>query len=762
MVRGYAYPRPVAVQASELSEAGVFKSKDGKTYQHKAGDFKVWDYAEKTPSGHKGNPESAWVVDRDIFLKSYTRKDDHYVKKAIKIPFEIADDDGTIDTLEGTMPYNSGDYIVTGIQGERYPMSAARFKQRYYRVHTEKASSESASMLNNLIVDASKAYPTHNIPEHAALINMGDFQAVRLMTLEKAANVTTAVGKLGIYLMYFAIYAYMKEKKLDPGKQIIADLKEAYGRLPMNDLAKLGIRKRSLVSTTDPSWLRNQLADFREANRSIREMVKIPEVERKLLTLAIRVGRADASASALRQLETIAYQISPDLGGKINQHVHGTDDNKKSKSATTDKLSGLHKSLSAVVKKMGGTGYTLTLDKAVKAREGKSTSSLYAEYNSIRREIRKVFEVEFRKLIAGNDNKPIDADAASKAMANKGFLLPLVPDSKIGFLGRVGIQNGKLALYTKTGKLISGNITPGSSVRMNKKYGVDSDDVYVMIVKAPGAVGSQRVYTAESKGRKQTSKFEKADNLEKILPKLLKAWARDLKSTDPMKRAQATAATILYWTGARVGSRTDGMQSRKGVEGFGILNLRLRHIKINSSAITLDYAGKKGMQQKHIIPLKTPDQKLVAKNLQNLIDGKTKEDLIFTVPGKTKGRTLTLTHGLFSRYLKSNGFTMGAHKLRHVRGNKIVRSILEVNEWKPSKSATTLAKKQREAESWMKEKVLVKVAQNLGHQSRSKTGEIKPAWMTSINSYINPAIIKDWFVKNSLDIPNWLKKVVND
>ena len=220
---------------------------------------------------------------------------------------------------------------------------------------------------------------------------------------------------------------------------------------------------------------------------------------------------------------------------------------------------------------------------------------------------------------------------------------------------------------------------------------------------------------------------------------------------------KATAAVVLYWTGARVGSNATGMASKKGVEGFGILNLRIRHIKFTTTSVILEYAGKKGMHQKHILPMNDAAHKLVAKHLKQLAAGKGKEDLLFSVPAKTKGKVTPLTFGLFSKYLKSNGFTMGAHKLRHVRGTSAVKRLLEENTWKPSKTATTLAKRQREAEKWIKEKVLVKIANILGHQSKNKTtGVTTPAWQTSIKSYINPDVVRQWFVSNKLDVPNWV------
>jgi len=42
-------------------------------------------------------------------------------------PFTVANDSGVIDTLEGPVTYNAGDYIMTGPNGEQYPISAETF-----------------------------------------------------------------------------------------------------------------------------------------------------------------------------------------------------------------------------------------------------------------------------------------------------------------------------------------------------------------------------------------------------------------------------------------------------------------------------------------------------------------------------------------------------------------------------------------------------------------------------------------------------------
>jgi hypothetical protein len=43
--------------------------------------------------------------------------------------YEIAQQPGTVQTLEGPVTYQAGDYIITGPKGEQYPISPAKFRE---------------------------------------------------------------------------------------------------------------------------------------------------------------------------------------------------------------------------------------------------------------------------------------------------------------------------------------------------------------------------------------------------------------------------------------------------------------------------------------------------------------------------------------------------------------------------------------------------------------------------------------------------------
>jgi hypothetical protein len=56
------------------------------------------------------------------------------IKRPADLAVQFASSDGTCDTLEGPVRYQSGDALITGTQGERWPVARARFDRTYERV----------------------------------------------------------------------------------------------------------------------------------------------------------------------------------------------------------------------------------------------------------------------------------------------------------------------------------------------------------------------------------------------------------------------------------------------------------------------------------------------------------------------------------------------------------------------------------------------------------------------------------------------------
>ena len=58
-----------------------------------------------------------------------------YVKKPIPVEAEQLGNTKTIKTLEGTMRGRKGDYLVTGIRGEKYIVKRDIFEEMYVLFH---------------------------------------------------------------------------------------------------------------------------------------------------------------------------------------------------------------------------------------------------------------------------------------------------------------------------------------------------------------------------------------------------------------------------------------------------------------------------------------------------------------------------------------------------------------------------------------------------------------------------------------------------
>jgi hypothetical protein len=52
-------------------------------------------------------------------------------KKAAPVKYQVAQDAGTVDTLEGPVKYQAGHYIMTGPKGENYPIAPEKFNTLY-------------------------------------------------------------------------------------------------------------------------------------------------------------------------------------------------------------------------------------------------------------------------------------------------------------------------------------------------------------------------------------------------------------------------------------------------------------------------------------------------------------------------------------------------------------------------------------------------------------------------------------------------------
>ena len=116
-----------------------------------------------------------------------------YRKKPIIIEAYQTDIEQDIETLEGTMHANIGDYIITGVNGEKYPCKPDIFEKTY-----EKVSNDILFKVNEAIKNY---YNKHERQPNAILINENDLFWLKYNSLPSFKTDITSKEK-AIYEVY--------------------------------------------------------------------------------------------------------------------------------------------------------------------------------------------------------------------------------------------------------------------------------------------------------------------------------------------------------------------------------------------------------------------------------------------------------------------------------------------------------------------------------------------------------------------------------
>lgn len=64
------------------------------------------------------------------------------IKKPIEVEVDILKEDTIIHTIEGDMLGKKGDYLITGVEGEKYPCKKEIFEKTYKIIEEEKSIKE--------------------------------------------------------------------------------------------------------------------------------------------------------------------------------------------------------------------------------------------------------------------------------------------------------------------------------------------------------------------------------------------------------------------------------------------------------------------------------------------------------------------------------------------------------------------------------------------------------------------------------------------
>lgn len=396
----------------------------------------------------------------------------------------------------------------------------------------------------------------------------------------------------------------------------------------------------------------------------------------------------------------------------------------------------------------------------MRIKGGKDTE-LAGRYRKIRLEISLAYDMDIGTYLseqAGNIAYVHDVYDHMEALGYRLHKLPHVT-KKIPL--KLGLQLGKPKFYTDAGLPLASAIpSTAKDITFAKTYKEDGTGAYLTYT-SDMAAGVTRVYT-EIHASKSAQKISAATtSISSKIDKVLGNWKKDLTSPDPTKMMGATAAVMIYMTAMRVGARQTSAASNTGVPTYGAISLRPRHITLKPTSIYIKYKGKSsaksGVEQKHLIKVSSGDplSKRLYNNLGKLVEGKKGDQLVFSMPGPRGKKDVTLTYSKFNEYLKASGYPAGIHKMRRVRGTNLMLDLLKENKWKVSKKAEgNLARSQKEGETFVIDKVLIPIANLLGH----KSGTGADLWRTTAKSYIEPEPLIKWFTEKNLRIPNWLPK----
>jgi len=508
-------------------------------------------------------------------------------------------------------------------------------------------------------------------------------------------------------LMFVA--AFKKDPKLltpDIKRMMKQDYKAAAHAVSSMKIAKVPFRNllNAVLTAKKAEQIDDKLKAFLKAMRAAKQhLIHNPQFTRfdkQLLTNWIRFVRR-GNPKALLKLQQMAGSLSNSF---IRDIFTPKAENPQEARKAVQKF---------VQKLTRRSGDKLTLPEAQALREKKP--ALYKQYLKSRKAYLQISKNKLLQIVrkAGRTMPIVEA---KQALSHGGYV-DFLPE---GLANHVLVdEHGKL--HTLSGRLING--VPTGKAVWNPKYDDSTDNAYCFTAHAPGGTTDQRYYTVDYRKQSNVEKFEKVSDLIDKIKTVKRKWEMDLmfKRLTPRK-IYAAIIEIVFQTAARVGT----VESKHN----GISTLLNKNIKIKGNTIIFDYQGKGkngGIHQKHIIRCMTPQTKSLLQLIEQLKEGKSPNEDVFTWEGKW------IQSVKVNKYLKGIGSPVTIHKIRTLRGTLLAGKLLD--------PAAVKGKSDKEVNKYVKE-TLKKVGALLGHVSGDKITAL-----TSIKYYIDPAVLVDFYKK---------------
>jgi len=285
--------------------------------------------------------------------------------------------------------------------------------------------------------------------------------------------------------------------------------------------------------------------------------------------------------------------------------------------------------------------------------------------------------------------------------------------------------------FTDDGKRLDTRhgLRPGWKVEKNPDWDPKTDNAYYAKEFNPKTGRPVHYYTEAYMRKHNKIKFANVKRFGELLPRIRENYTAALVSEDPRDKVYSTAIALVDQAAMRIGNKGSEEDDVRGLH-----NLQVRHMKITPPGhVELKYIGKAKQSQEHKFDV-GPN---VAKNLQNLIQGKGDDDPIFT--WTKKGKVIRIAPRLTNRYLRRKlGSNVTIHKFRHHHGTEKAKEFLdEINIDKISLSDVRLAISD----------ATNRVAEYLGNTSKVARAH-----------YIDPTIFQDFLKK--ANVKKSLKEVL--
>lgn len=554
---------------------------------------------------------------------------------------------------------------------------------------------------------------------------------------------------LATYLMAVAIRESVKSDKV-ADKRMAALVTELHSKLDIAELRRLGFDTKLMKANATQPILVVAVPKIKQIIKDkFTNNASASSEEAGILNFAANLMQKPTSDTGVKRAFGHLKVLGNNLVSRFMKALYG--------STQTNRGEEFQSKLQDIVEEITGKPGTKVDAETIKElREGTDEEfNLARAYAKVKGELRAQMITDLASFFDENGGKPVHVLDAEDYLADLGYTDNVFPDVKRSDPLYVGMYSGKVAFFTKDGRRLVGGIPPESTqIIFPSTYNAKDGTGGYITYRSPNAVGKEptKLYTVEHKSAASDHKFAVAEKVSANLTKFLGVWKKDLDSKNPYTFMAAVASWLIYLTGARVGSKVGG-SSNTGKATAGALTLLVSNVKLAGAKLTIAYKGKKSVSQIHIVNLADPE---VPRNLkrcvEELLEDKSKDEFFFA-EYDSDDNVHQLSYKDYVAYLKKIGFPAGIHKIRHARGTQLATELL-AKKWTAPAGSTTLVKKQKAAEDYVKEKVLTKVANLLGH--KKATGEAM--WQTSISNYINPKPVAQWFVANGLRVPKWVPK----